>query len=109
MHSSQSNWLAVSFFPLKIYALFVGVILFYWNEEFSPYETDFAYIAYFARLGYFLCATVLIVGGVTQFYKVSRKAGIFSLIFGLVALFIGLLLAFFVHRPYLGPPASLTL
>jgi cytochrome bd-type quinol oxidase subunit 2 len=109
MHAAHSNWLAASLFPLKIYTLFVGVILFYWNEELSPNETDFAYITYFAGLGYFFCATVLIAGGVIQFYKDSRKDGIFSFVCGLVALFIGLLLAFFVHRPYLSPPNLMTL
>ncbi|HEX5399404.1 MAG TPA: hypothetical protein VFY06_10190 [Verrucomicrobiae bacterium] len=104
MSSSQSIWLAASLFPLKIYTLFVGVMLFFWNEEFSPNKTDFAYIAYFARWGYFLCAVVLVGGGIVQISKVSRKSGVNSLIFGFVALLLGLVLAFFVKRPYLGPP-----
>jgi hypothetical protein len=103
MHSMQSNWLAASLFPLKIYALFVGVIPFFWKEEFSPNETDFAYIAYFARLACFFCAAVLLGGGIVQIYRGPRKSGVFSLIFGLVALSVGLLLAYCVHRPYLGP------
>jgi hypothetical protein len=112
MRSSKSNWLAASFFPLKIYTLFVCVRLFCWhanlpsNQTYSQLTilpskshppkidqvwfqsaTDFAYLSNIARLGYFFCAIVLIIVGAIQCYKVSRKAGILSIIFALAALF----------------------
>jgi hypothetical protein len=44
---------------------------------------------------------VLIVGGLVQFFKVSRKAGIYSIIFGLAAL-IGLFLTSYARPPPAG-------
>jgi hypothetical protein len=120
MRPSQSNWLAASLFPLKIYTLFVGVILFCWHANLPPNQTDFhrisrtpigfdeawfqsatdfAYLSNFARLGYFFCAIALIIGGIIQFNKVSRKSGVLSTIFGLVALLIALLLTSYARPP----------
>jgi hypothetical protein len=118
---SQSNWLAASLFPYKIYTLFVGVILSCWHANLPPKQTnfdrfsrtphhsfdevrfhaatDFAYVAHFARLGYFFCAIVLIIGEIIQFNKVSRKSGALSVVFGLVALIVGLFLTSYAQPP----------
>jgi hypothetical protein len=127
MRSTQSNWLAASLFPLKIYTVFVGIILFCWHANLPPDQTysqlpfigsrshppeidqvwfqattDFAYATHFARFGYFFCAVVLIIKGVIQLYKDSRKTGVFSIIFGLAASLIGLLLTSYAHPPSYG-------
>jgi hypothetical protein len=78
MRSRQSNWLAASLFPLKIYTLLAGIILLCWHANLPLDQTDlrssginpnpcasrvdqvwlhaatdFAYVTHFARLGYF--------------------------------------------------------
>jgi hypothetical protein len=101
------TWLAASLFPFKIYTVAVVIVLYYWYMCLPPKPTlktldyhsaavmaysDFGYMATYAVYGYFICAGILIVGGLVQMFTSSRRASVASIVFGVAAVVIGWLL-----------------
>lgn len=112
-HPDWRTWFRASLFPFKLYTVAVLLVLFYWYSSLPPkpirrgYEEalgmqhdtaaelaygDFGCMATWAVYGYFICAGVLIVGGLVQVFTSSRRAAIFSIAFRLAAAIIGWLL-----------------
>jgi hypothetical protein len=98
-------WLAASLFPLKIYTVVAALWLIVWhaglpaNKSYSWYNavSDFSFFADCVRQGYFLVAFALVLGGLIQWFKCSRKAALWSMAFGVAAFVIGVILS-----PYCG-------
>ena len=111
--TNWQEWFKVSLFPFKIYTVLVVVILVLWHISLPPYPwrrgfeeamgiahdfaaenaySDFGYIATYAVDGYFVCAGVLIIGGIVQIFTSSRRAAIITIAFGIAAVIIGRLL-----------------
>jgi phosphoglycerol transferase MdoB-like AlkP superfamily enzyme len=111
--TSWREWFTASLFPFKIYTVLVAVILAFWHIGLPAYPwrtgfdeargvahnyaaetaySDFGYIANYAVFGYFLCAGVLIIGGIVQIFTSSRRAAFISIAFGIAAVVIGRLL-----------------
>ena len=86
-------------FPLKLYMVAAVAWLIIWRSTLSRNESssftnftdaywlnaesNFGTIAGYVRLGYFLVALILLVGGSVQWFKHSHKAAIWSLAFGI--------------------------
>jgi len=108
-------WLRAFLFAFKLLTVFVGVWLLIWYallpSNHTDYQTgtideawyfaafDFAMVAYSLSLLYFLAAVVLVIGGLIQFFEYSRRAAIWNIAFGGVALVIGIILMLFVPFP----------
>ena len=112
-HSDWRTWFRASLFPFKLYTVAVVIGLFYWYGSLPAkpirrgFEvalgmrrdyaaelaySDFGYMTTWAVYGYFVCAGVLIIGGLVQAFTSSRRTAIFSFAFGIAAAVIGWLL-----------------
>jgi hypothetical protein len=117
--SSWREWFSVSLFPFKIYTALVVVVLVLWHISLPAYPwrtgadeaivnlhnmaaeteySDFGYIATYAVFGYFVCAGVLIIGGLIQVFTSSLRGALFSIAFGIAAGVIGKLLVPYCWR-----------
>ena len=112
MASSQSpnrTWPAALLFPFKLYTVIAGFCMLIWHSRLPSAEAvdydaaskawwatwDFATVAEYVVVGYFLTSLVLVIGGAVQVLKRPRPSAFFTLAFGIAAFVIGLLL-----RPY---------
>ena len=95
-------WLRASLFPFKIYTAAAVLPLIIWHERLPPSQspgfddyawmravTDLSIAASDIRLGYFLAALILVIGGLAQWSKWSEKTAFLNLAFGIGALAIG--------------------
>lgn len=101
-------WLSAFLFPFKIYTVVAVLPLIIWHGNLPPDQSsgfnrsvdyswhyrisEFCLVADYVRIGYFIIAFILLAGGLAQFFVISRKAAFWSLIFGMAALIIGILL-----------------
>jgi uncharacterized protein YacL len=113
--SMPESWFGALLFAFKLLTVLLVTLLFVWHETLPPNHTDyhtgardmvwysasydFFMVAVQVSLLYFLAAAVLVIGGLVQLVKYSRKAAIWTLAFGILALIIGIMLAVFVSPP----------
>jgi len=97
------NWLIVILFPFKLLTVGVTVGLLVWYLLLPSKQlevvgmpttnSDFAFVAFHMGFLYILAACVQAIGGFVQLLFVnSRRAAIWSIAFGVLALIIGILL-----------------
>jgi hypothetical protein len=107
-------WFSAFLFSFKLFAVVVAALLLIWHVMLPPNNSnaqtgldqawfsashDFAMVASGVSLLYFLAAGILVIGGLVQLFKYSRRAAIWSIAFGVLAFIIGLFLAFCVSDP----------
>jgi hypothetical protein len=108
------GWFDAFLFVFKLFTVCVTILLLIWYMELPPNHSsrqagiderwysasyDFATVASKASFLYYLAAGVLVVGGLIQLFKYSRRAAIWSIMFGILALLIGMFLAHSVTWP----------
>jgi hypothetical protein len=108
------RWLAAFLFAFKLLTLSGGFLFLSWYLLLPPNQSvgqtrvdmkwclaseDFATVAANVSIMYFLASGLLIVGGVIQLFKCSRREAAWSLAFGIFALVVGIILAC-VSYPY---------
>jgi len=102
------TWVAAFLLPFKLFTVSMAVWLIIWymmlppnhtsaqtgiDEAFFSATSDFSIIARSMCLLYFLATCVLVIGGLVQLFKYSRRAGLWSIAFGAFAFTIGIILA----------------
>ena len=108
------TWFAALLFPFKLLAVSVAILLLIWyvmlpqnhsnaqtgfDEAWYMASYDFAIVAFGMSVLYFLSAGVLVIGGLIQLFKYSRRAAIWSIAFGVFALIVGIFLIVCVSLP----------
>jgi hypothetical protein len=112
-------WLAAWLFPLKIYTVAALLWLIYWHsilpanftrgwtgldQDWYRAASEFATVAGYVRLGYFVVASILVIGGIVQWFTRSHRSAWWSLGFGIGAWVAAIWLCY--HYP---PPAGIVL
>jgi hypothetical protein len=98
----------------KLFALITAILLLIWyvilpanhsnaqtglDEAWYSDSYDFAMVAFNVRFLFFLVAGVLVIGGLIQLFKYSRRSAIWSFAFALFALIVGIVLTVCVSEP----------
>jgi hypothetical protein len=107
-------WFTAFLFPFKAFTVGATLLLFIWHATLPPNQSnaqtgfdyawyyaadDFALVASGMSIFYFLAAGVLVIGGLIQLLKYSRRAALWSIAFGIFAFIIGIYLAAFISFP----------
>ena len=107
-------WFAAFLFAFELLTVSVAVLLLIWYVMLPPNHSnaqtgfdetwymasdDFAMVAFGVSFLYFLAAGVLLIGGLIQLFKYSRRAAIWSIAFGVFALIVGIVLAACISSP----------
>jgi hypothetical protein len=107
-------WFSAFLFSFKLFTVGVAVLLLTWYvilpSNHSNAQTgfdhawyfasdDFAMVAFGMSPLYFLAAAILVIGGLIQLFKYSRRAALWSIAFGVFALIVGIFLAAWVSSP----------
>jgi len=97
------TWLAASLLPVKIYTVVAVLCLIVWHAFLPANDwsrstgfdwawfnaiNEFNFIARYIWQGYLLAAFILMLGGLVQLFKCSRKAGLVTIFFGIAAFII---------------------
>ena len=108
------TWFAAFLFSFKLLTVSMAILLLIWYVMLPPNHSnaqtgfdeawylasdDFAMVAFSVSFLYFLAAGVLVIGGLIQLFKYSRRAAIWSIAFGVFALIVGIVLAVCVSPP----------
>ena len=107
-------WFAALLFVFKLLTVVTAILLLIWylmlpanhsnaqtgrDEAWYSASYDFAMVAHVVSFLYFLAAGVLVIGGLIQLFKYSRRPAIWSFAFALFALIVGIVLAVCVSEP----------
>jgi len=109
------NWFAAFLFPFKLFTVGAAIGLLVWYVSLPPDRTsaktgidmawtlaldDYYLVASTVSLLYLLAACVLVIGGLIQLFKYSRRAALWSIAFGVFAFIIGIVLMECVSPPH---------
>lgn len=98
------SWLSAFLFQFKIYTVIAILPLIIWYENLPQYQesaigvvdyswyyrlSEFCLVGNYVGEGYLVTAFILSAGGLAQFFIISRKTAIWSIVFSIAALVIG--------------------
>jgi hypothetical protein len=101
MLSPRERWFAALLFAFKLFAVAMIIVPIVWRmtlpakeqPAWYPAAEDFSYAIHITSPLCLVAATIVLIGGIIQLVRCSRRAGIWSIAFGGLALAIGIFMA----------------